>query len=79
MQRPQATHFVFPCSSFSKYWIPLQRFAGATFSSGYWMVIGLEKNRPSVRARPLSNGMIIFNLFKLQSKFYNRFSNSNYQ
>src|SRR3972149_3494095 len=60
MQRPQATHLVLPPGSFSKYWTPLHAGAGGVFSSGYWTVIGLEKNIFSVSFKPFSNGMIIF-------------------
>jgi hypothetical protein len=42
--------------------MPLQRFAGGRFSSGYWSVVGLEKKYPKVTFKPFNNGMIIFDL-----------------
>src|SRR4030042_4922476 len=65
MQSPQAIHFVFPRSSFSKYSIPLHRLAGGRFSSGYWIVIGLEKNLLKVSHKPFNNGIIIWHLYLL--------------
>ncbi len=60
MQRPQATHLVFPRSSFSKYWGPLHLGAGGVLSSGYWTVTGLEKNIFKVSFKPFNKGMIIY-------------------